>query len=176
MLPGVTSLTRRRDAGPDNCAMNVFSRLPYWLRGCLAGNALGSLLFFAFVAMFSLTPLHLLVAAFAAWSSSGGEIFSALALPAALLGAWVGGLFGMPIGALAGKAVSRARQPWSFPGWLTGAIVTAYVFLPNFVDPTTKIASEPAATRVLTFVILTVLGALIGYAFGGIRRLVRKRT
>jgi hypothetical protein len=156
--------------------MNVFSRLPHWLRGCLAGNALGSLLFFTFVALFSLTPLHLLVAVFAASGSSGGEMFGALALPAALLGAWVGGLFGMPIGALAGKAASTAGQPWSLPAWLTGAIVTAYVILPNFVDPTTKIASEPAAMRVLTFVILMALGALIGFVAGGIRRLVRKRT
>ena len=155
--------------------MKVFTRLPYWLRGCLAGNALGSLLFFAFVALFSLTPLHLLVAAFAATGSSGSEIFSALALPAALLGAWVGGLFGIPIGALAGKADPRAGQSWSLPGWLTGAIVTAYVVLPNFVDPSTKIASEPAAARVLTFVILAALGALIGFAAGGIRRLVRRR-
>ena len=155
--------------------MKVFSRLPYWLRGCLVGNVVGSLLFFSFVAMFFLTPLHVLVAAFAG-SSSGREIFSALAPPAALLGAWVGGLFGMPIGALVGRGASRLGQVWSLSGWQTGAIVTAYVFLPTFLDPTATIASEPAATRVLTFLILTGLGALIGFACSGIRRLVRKRV
>jgi hypothetical protein len=164
------------DAGPDDRAMNVFNRLPHWLRGCLAGNALGSLLFVIFVALFSLTPLYLLVTVFAAWGSSGGEIFRALALPAALGGAWVGGLVGMTIGALVGRADSRAGQRWSFPGWLTGAVVTAYVCLPNFLDPSTKIASKPVATRVLTFVILTALGSLVGHVSGAIRRLVRRRT
>jgi hypothetical protein len=82
----------------------------------------------------------------------------------------------MPIGALVGRADPRAGQRWSLPGWLTGAIVTAYIFLPSFLDPSTKIASKTVATRVLTFVILTALGALVGYASGAIRRLVRKRT
>lgn len=155
--------------------MKGFGRLPHWLQGCLLGNAVGSLLFAGFVALFSLTPLSLVVSVFAAWGATGAEIFRALALPAALLGAWVGGLFGMLIGALAGRMAPRREQAWSFPGSLTGALVTAYVFLPNFVDPTTRIASRPAGTRVLTFAILTAFGALIGYAASWARRRFRKR-
>lgn len=156
--------------------MRIFGRLPYWLRGCLVGNAVGSLLFVGFVALFSLTPLFLAVAVFAAWGASGPEIFSALGLHAAVLGAWVGGLFGMPIGALAGRVASRQEQAWSLPGWLTGALVTAYIVLPNFVDPTARIASRPAGTRVITFAILTAFGAFIGYASSWVRRRFRKRT
>ena len=66
----------------------------------------------------------------------------------------------MPIGALAGRRLSRREQAWSLPGWLTGALVTAYIVLPNFVDPTTRIARQPAGTRVLTFAILTAFGAI----------------
>ena len=156
--------------------MKIFGRLPYWLRGCLVGNAVGSVLFVGFVALFSLTPLFLAVAVFAAWGSSGVEIFSALWLRAAVLGAWVGGLFGMPIGALAGRVASRQEQAWSLPGWLTGALVTAYIILPNFLDPTARIARRPVGLRVLTFAILMGFGAVIGYASSWVRRRFRKQT
>ena len=155
--------------------MKSFGRLPPWLQGCLLGNAVGSLLFFGFVALFSLTPLYLAVAVFATWGSSGPEIFHALWLRAAVLGAWVGGLFGMPIGALAGRVASRQEQAWSLPGWLTGGLVTAYIILPNFIDPTARIASRPAGTRVLTFAIMMGFGAVIGYASSWVRRRFRKR-
>jgi hypothetical protein len=157
--------------------MSSFRRLPFWLLGCLAGGLIGSLFFVGFVALFSLTPLYLAAAPFLASGASGVELFRALALPATLLGAWVGGLFGMPIGAIIGRG-RRASKParWSIPGWLTGAIVTAYVFLPNFLDPTTQIASQPVATRVVSFAILASLGALIGLACTAIRRLVGKRA
>ena len=156
--------------------MKILGRLPYWLRGCLVGNAVGSLAFVGFVALFSLTPLYLAVAVFATWGSSGVEIFSALWLRAAVLGAWVGGLFGMPIGALAGRMVSRQEQAWSLPGSLTGALVTAYIILPNFIDPTARIASRPVGTRVLTFAIMTGFGAVIGSASSWVRRRFRRRT
>ena len=151
-------------------------RLPHWVRGCLLGNAAGSFLFFLFVALFSLPPLSLLVSAFGAWGASGAEIFGALALRAAVLGAWVGGLFGMAIGALGSRRASRHEQARSLPAFLTGALVTAYLFLPNFVDPTTRMASRPAGTRVLTLAILMALGGLIGYASSWARRRFRTRT
>ena len=150
--------------------ITAFRRLPSWLQGCVVGCAIGSVLFFGFVALFSLTPLHLLVAAFAAWGSSGAEIFSALALPAAVLGAWVGGFFGMPIGAFVGKVASRQRERLQIPGAVTGAFVTGYVFLPNFLDSSTQFASRPATTRALTFVILISIGAFIGFVVSWVRR------
>ena len=118
--------------------------------------------------------MHLVVAAFTASGATGAEMFGALALPSVLLGAWVGGLLGMPIGALAGRANSRSELVWAVPGWLTGAVVTAYMSLPNFLDPTTTIASEPTGTRVLVFAVMAALGALIGYIVSSIRRLFRR--
>jgi len=155
--------------------MKIVIRLPRWLQGCLVGNVIGSLVFVAFLALYSLTPLYLLFAVFAASGTSGVRIFGALAFPAALIGAWVGGLFGMLVGALAGRTSSNPLRPWAIPSWLTGAIVTIYLFLPNFLNPTARFASEPAVKRVLVFVILTALGALVGYVCGSIRRFFQKR-
>lgn len=154
--------------------MSVLGRSPYWIRGCLGGGVVGAVLFVAFVALFTLTPLHLVAAAFTASVASGSETFLELALPTALLGGWVGGLFGMPVGALVGRVSARSEPVWSVPGWLTGAIVTAYVILPTFVDPTTTMASEPLPMRVLVYAIMVGLGALVGYIVSGIRRLIRR--
>jgi hypothetical protein len=136
----------------------------------------GGALFTALFALFTLTPLHLLFAAFAAWGTSGFELFRSLALSAALLGAWVGGFCGIPMGALAGRWARRPQGALRAPGWMIGAIVTAYLSLPTFIYPSAKFAQEPFVKRVLTFVIMTALGALIGYAFSWIRRLVRRRS
>jgi hypothetical protein len=154
--------------------MSVLGRSPYWIRGCLAGAVIGAVLFVGFVALFTLTPLHFVVVAFTASVAIGAETFREIALPTALLGAWVGGLFGMPVGALVGRASARSEPVWSVPGWLTGGIVTAYVILPTFVDPTTTMASDPLPTRVLVYAIMIGLGALVGYILGGIRRLIRR--
>jgi hypothetical protein len=153
----------------------IINRLPYWLRGCLAGNLAGSVLFVVFIALFTLTPLSLAVAVFATWGASGAEVFRAYAIPAALLGAWVGGLFGIPIGTLAGRVLAgrNGEQLWSIPGWLTGAIVTAYIILPNFLDPTTRMAGEPVATRLLVFAIMAGFGAVIGFVSSRVRRRLR---
>ena len=157
--------------------MNVFGRLPYWVRGCLVGGLLGSVAFISFVALFTLTPLYFAVVVFTASGVTGAEMFGALALSSVLLGAWVGGLFGMPIGAVAGRvARSRREIVLAVPGWLTGAVVTAYVCLPNFLDPTTTMASEPVGTRVIVFAVMAALGALIGLIVSRISRLFRRRA
>jgi hypothetical protein len=154
--------------------VKFFHGLPSWVQGCLVGNLIGGFAFVAFLTLFTLTPLHLLFAAFAAWGSSGGGLFVALAFPAALLGAWVGGAFGIPIGALVGR--TRTRPQHAVPGWLTGAIVTAYNFLPTFIAPNVRSASKPVAIRVLAFMIIVGLGALIGLGLGWIRRKARRRA
>ena len=157
----------------DNFAMGVFGRLPFWIRGCIAGSVIGSLMFVTFVALLTLTPLYFAVAAFTASGVAGTEMFGALALSSALLGGWVGGLFGMPIGAIAGRAYSQ-KPVWSVPGWAIGAIVTAYIIVPTFVDPTATIASDPLVTRVLVYAIMVGLGALVGLIVSGIRRVFRR--
>jgi hypothetical protein len=159
-------------------AIRVFTNLPSWLRGCLVGGSLGSLAFLSFVALFSLTPLHLLVAFLAAWGGSGAETFRALALPAALLGAWTGGLFGMVIGAVAARISKGAapRQAMAFPGWFTGALIALYLFLPTFADPTSRFAGRPLATRVIVAAILLGLGALIGHGCAALNRRMRRTT
>jgi hypothetical protein len=156
--------------------MKFFARLPYWIRGCVFGNLLGSVLFLAFVALFTLTPLYLIVAVFTASGAAGADMFAGLALTAALVGAWAGGLFGMPIGALVGRASKRRDIVWSTPGWLTGALVTAYMGLPTFLDPTTSTANEPAVMQVVVFAIMAALGALVGYIVSCIGRLFRQRA
>jgi hypothetical protein len=133
-------------------------------------------LFLAFVALFTLTPLYLVVAAFTASGAAGADLFAGLVRPAALVGAWAGGLFGMPVGALVGRAATRRHIVWSTPGWLTGALVTAYVGLPNFLDPTTSTANEPAVTQAVVFAIMAALGALVGYIVSCIGRLFRHRA
>jgi hypothetical protein len=98
--------------------LKIFSRLPPWLRGCLIGGALGGVAFLTFVAFFALTPLHLLVAAFAAWGASGPQIFSALALPATLLGQWRGAVYSVCwLEPSRREAESRLqRKHWCSPG------------------------------------------------------------
>jgi len=173
----VTDLARLREPRRDNRTMNLFGRLPYWVRGCLVGSLLGSVAFVSFVALFTLTPLHYAVVVFTASGVTGVEMFGALALSSALLGAWVGGLFGMPIGAVAGRvARSRREIVLAVPGWLTGAVVTAYACLPTFLDPTTTIASEPVGKRAFVFAIMAALGALIGFIVSSISRLFRRRA
>jgi hypothetical protein len=155
-------------------AMNFLRRLPQWLRGCLIGAALGGVAFLAFVALFSLTPLYLLVAVFAAWGASGPQTFRALAAPATLCGAWAGGLLGMVAGALAARSRSpRPTDALAFPAWLTGGFVSLYMFLPTFVDPTERFASEPLATRAIVVIILVGLGALVGSASTALKRRLR---
>jgi hypothetical protein len=51
--------------------------------------------------------------------------------------------------------------------------VTAYILLPNFLDPTARLAREPVATRVLVFAIMTGFGAVIGFVASWIRRRFR---
>ena len=155
--------------------MNDFGRLPYWVRGCLVGGLVGSVAFITFVALFTLTPLYFAVAAFTASGVTGAEMFGALALSSVLLGAWVGGLVGMPVGAIAGRVARSQRElVWAVPGWLTGAVVTAYVCLPTFLDKTTTMASEPVGTRVLVFAVMAAVGALIGLIVSGMGRLFRR--
>jgi hypothetical protein len=61
-----------------------------------------------------------------------------------------------------------------FPGWLTGALVTLYLFLPTLVHPTAHFASERSVTRMIVVGILLGFGALLGFALAALKQRLRR--
>lgn len=156
--------------------MNRNRKLPAFVQGGIIGALIGGISFLFFVALFSFTPLYFLLAIFGAWGASPVDAFVGIAPSATMLGAWIGGFIGMFAGMLNG--VSRRKkglEDRQFPGYVSGAVLATYFFLPLFLDSSSKIAGYSVTLRIITLLLFVGVGAFVGFLCTMIKRLFHKK-